>query len=182
MKTQENLIQRKIPYQPVSDSDVAIPKEVAGKGMSIPTDVERAVRKLKKLDWEEDKLYSLSKDDGTGQSIFIMLHPDSEADNILNQLNEEDIKKSAPIIVKFTIGERPIWSHYVSNDAPTYYFSENIVDNIGIVWSNPEDLPVSAKSISITMGADGITLTKSTKGMYALTGMAVIKEQEFWRI
>ena len=91
MKTQENLIQRKIPYQPVSDSDVAIPKEVAGKGMSIPTDVERAVRKLKKLDWEEDKLYSLSKDDGTGQSIFIMLHPDSEADNILNQLNEEDI-------------------------------------------------------------------------------------------
>jgi hypothetical protein len=179
MKTQENLIQRKIPYQPVSDSDVAIPKEVAGKGMSIPTDVERAVRKLKKLDWEEGKLYSLSKDDGTGQSIFIMLHPDSEADNILNQLNEEDIKKSAPIIVKFTIGERPIWSHYVSNDAPTYYFSENIVDNIGISWSNPEDLPVSAKSISITMGADEITLKKSTKGMYALTGMAVIKEQEF---
>lgn len=179
MKTQENLIQRKIPYQPVTDSGVAIPKESAGQGMAIPTDVERAVRKLKKLDWAEDKLYMSGEGDGKGQSVFIMLHPDAEADAILNQLNEEDLKKSAPIIVKFTIGERPVWSHYVSNDAPTYYFSENKVTEIGINWSNPEDLPVSAKKITIIIGNQGIALTKSSKGMYSLEGMAVIQEQEF---
>jgi hypothetical protein len=179
MKTQENLIQRKIPYQPVKDAEVAIPKSVEGKGMPIPTDVERAVRKLKKGDWEEGALYSLDKADaGKGQSVFVMFHPDNEADLTLN-IDNNGVHKSAAIIVKFSVGEKPVWSHYVSNDAPTYLFGDKVIDSIEISWTNPEDIPVYARSIDIKMGADRLVMNRNAKGMYSLTGMKKWEAQEY---
>ena len=83
MKTQENLIQRKIPYQPVSAKEVGIPSSPVGTGMPIPTDVNHAVRKLKKGDWEAVKVYVLRNGDNVDdQSVYVMLHPAEDADAV----------------------------------------------------------------------------------------------------
>ena len=175
MKTDENLIARKIPYQPVSDGDVGIPKTESGKGMPTPTDVKMAVRKLKKGDWEADRKYVLTNGDNVNaQSVYVMLHPAEDADALLQPPH-----KTAPIIVKFNPGNRPVWSHYVANDAPIYEFTQKIVKEIEIQWSNPENNPTEATTINITFD-DGKEIQIGRMGdKYQLkSGMKMVEGQE----
>lgn len=175
MKTDENLIARKIPYQPVSDGDVGIPKTESGKGMPTPTDAKMAVRKLKKGDWEADKEYYLSNNsDVDDQSVYVMFHPAEDADALLQPPH-----KTAPIIVKFTPGKNPVWSHYVGKDAPLYEFYDKKIIAMIIFWSNPENNPTEVVEMNITFD-DGKEIQIERKGgKYQLkSGMKMVEGQE----
>jgi hypothetical protein len=173
MKTQENLIQRKIPYQPVSDGDVGIPSSPTGAGMPIPTDVNHAIRKLKKGDWEADRKYVLQDGDNVNdQSVYVMLHPAEDADALL-QLPH----KTAPIIVKFNPGNRPVWSHYVANDAPIYDFTQKIVKRIEIEWSNPETIPTLATRVVIIFDDDKSIQLQKKGDKFSIIGIKVVQGQ-----
>ena len=176
MKTDENLIARKIPYQPVSDGDVGIPKTELGKGMPTPTDVKMAVRKLKKGDWSAGEIYTLGAKDGVDdQSVYVMFHPAEDADALLQPPH-----KTAPIIVKFTPGKNPVWSHYVGKDAPLYEFFNETVDNILISWSNPENNPTEIVKMSILFSGGNKSIEIEKKGdKYQLkSGMKMVEGQE----
>ena len=83
MKTNEELIERKIPYQETNDKLVSFPTELSPnqEGMPIPTDAKKAVRNLKKNDWNEGKGYELtSLDKIDNQSVFVMFYPHENAD------------------------------------------------------------------------------------------------------
>lgn len=147
MKTNEDLVERKIPYQEPNDESVSLPAKSKGKGMPIPTDPKKAIRNLKKNEWDSQKMYALSQNDGVdNQSVFIMFYPHEEADKVFFM----DIPRKSPhIIAKFTPGQKPVWSSYVGKDAPNYLFADDKVDSIEIMWSNPEDNPVLAQRIII---------------------------------
>jgi len=161
MKTNEELIERKIPYQETNDKLVSFPTEItlSTEGMPIPTDAKKAVRNLKKNDWDAGLNYELTNLDGIdNQSVFVMFYPHENADEAFF-MGE---RKSPHIIAKFTPGKPAKWSSYVADDAPTYPFTDKVIDNISIKWSNPEDNPVVAESILINF--DGGFLTLSRKG------------------
>jgi hypothetical protein len=141
--------------------------------MPIPTDVNHAIRKLKKGDWEADRKYVLQDGDNVNdQSVYVMLHPAEDADALLQSPH-----KTAPIIVKFNPGNRPVWSHYVANDAPIYDFTQKIVKRIEIEWSNPETIPTLATRVVIIFDDDKSIQLQKKGDKFSIIGIKVVQGQ-----
>ena len=159
----EALMARSLPSS--QPTDVLLPKKTYGTDMPIPPNYKTAVRKLKQKNWEKDKPYIISSN---GASVFIHLFGEPDADKYYQMPDDptqpENLSsvRTPDIIVKFTVGEKPVFSTFVGNTATTYPFSDEDITNILITWSNPEDGPVYATSCDI------ITATKTPimiKGM-----------------
>ena len=146
----EALMARSLPS--TQPTDVLLPKNFFGRDMPIPPNYKTAVRKLKQKNWGKDKPYLISS---YGASVFVQLFGEPDADKYYqlpdNPSQPENLSsvRTPDIIVKFTVGQKPLFSTFVGNYAPTYKFSDNDVESIGIVWSNPEDGPVYAKTCGV---------------------------------
>jgi len=165
----EALMARSLPS--TQPTDVLLAKYAVGTDMPIPPNYKTAVRKLKQKDWESDKAYMISSD---GASVFLHLFGEPEADKFYqlpdNSQDPYSSIRTPDIIVKFTVGKKPIFSTFVGNTATTYPFSDEKITDIIINWSNPADGPVYAISCDIVT---------ATKTMIMINGMDIrgIKEQ-----
>jgi len=170
----EALMARSLPS--TQPTDVLLPKKTYGTDMPIPPNYKTAVRKLKQNDWTKDKIYTVSS---YGASVFIHLFGEPEADKFYqlpdNSQDPYSSIRTPDIIVKFTVGQKPIFSTFVGNAATTYPFSDENVKAIHIFWSNPADGPVYATHCDINMGGTSII---SIKGM-DITGIKEMAKLEF---
>jgi hypothetical protein len=146
----EALMARSLPSS--QPTDVLLPKKTYGTDMPIPPNYKTAVRKLKQKNWTNDKAYTISSE---GASVFLHLFGEPEADKYYQMPDDptqpENLSsvRTPDIIVKFTVGEMPVFSTFVGNTATTYPFSDENVTDIHIFWSNPADGPVYATECNI---------------------------------
>ena len=120
----EALMARSLPS--TQPTDVLLPKKTYGTDMPIPPNYKTAVRKLKQKDWENGgRAYKISS---YGASVFIHLFGEPEADKFYqlpdNSQDPYSSIRTPDIIVKFTVGQTPIFSTFVGNTATTYPFSD----------------------------------------------------------
>ncbi len=171
----EALMARSLPS--TQPTDVLLPKKTYGTDMPIPPNYKTAVRKLKQKDWTNDKAYRISS---YGASVFIHLFGEPEADKFYqlpdNSQDPYSSIRTPDIIVKFTVGKKPIFSTFVGNTATTYPFSDENVTDIQIAWSNPADGPVYATECNIIHGNnEGLIFMKGMD----ITGIKVMEKLEF---
>ena len=165
MKSNEGLMTRKIPSQAVKNA--LVPSKSEGSGMEIPFDSSNAIRKLKKSEWTEEKIYEST----FGTSVYLKMIP-SQAANEIYQAGVAEDKVPTPIIAKFTVGEIPMFSTYVDSEAPLYKINgDTKVTDISISWSNPEnDFPMALTCVIKLDDGRTIQADKSKKS-YKIGGI-----------
>jgi len=169
MKTNEGLMARKLPSQAINDALVPS-NQPPRKEMDIPFDNKTAIRKLKKTEWEDGKGYESNK----GEAVYVKFNP-NELVNEFFQKGVADDKTATPIIVKFIVGQIPVFSTYIGRESPIYYIGNKKVSGISIEWTNPENEFPSANKITISfddadVGYD-IVFKIGKKGIYTVTNI-----------
>ena len=168
----EAMLARSLPSTP--QKGVLLAKETAGKGMPIPPDWETARRRISKAAWDENPATqekSIGKEKAT---VMVELFAEPEADT---SLHPPGLEKTTPdIIVKFTVGEKPVFSTYVGDAAPLYPFDDREVTRLNIGWSDPANGPARPTKLGVFVGdyaVFGIDDNTITSGLKRVTGFEI---------